>query len=841
MSMTSKVSVPGYREKRGGLSPSKGSSLRGLFLAVLSSFLVASSFAQNTTMEVVDGVASTAPVDQITRLTSSSNVFTVNITNGTPVTGVGQYWFFFGTLFGAADVLETQKYSTVKDKTQYKHQFDDLPTNGGRLYVRLHWTDLTGGVSVIKWIDVVFLTANQHYIYSPAPGATIGAQDVDGCKAPPSVTFKWRTVQAIGYASGWLYVGTTPGGRDIANSGVLSAGLREWTVNNLPTNGNPVYVRLWWKTANNSAWFFADYVYQTQKIPTIVSPTPGGSMPGTTGSVAVNSFGDKVQFYWLYGGTAANPTEYMSNGIEVPAAERGTQVNLVPFQNLPDDGSTVILTLWWRLEGEGPDKWKCRQFTYTASTGPTITAPVSGGNTPDKLPVNLTGDGNQQVTWATNGTDVKIQKIELREAPDGAPVFATGNLAADVRMANIPNAKFTTDGRAYYIVLVYWVESGVGQELFKKEVVAAYQAKSVPYLTAPTSIAKCFTASLGNEVKLEWVDGGISPTPLGYWVYVGKTQGGAEYRNSGQLGAAVASLDINNLPTDGSTLWVRLWWLEEIKVTNTGTPAPGAGETVETTKRVWRARDFAFTNPSCPEITTPGYGGTIVGQQSVIQINLRGVAVDGLWVTVSPTAPSGGDAKNPNPGPASIDNTNLLAPTQLSPTIRNLPIDNSFVYVTLWWLVTNNQVSSWKYRTFRYVSSDDVPTPSLKTPNPAKPNEVNATNLTFVWNANNTVVFGWWLYVANTAANGGGADGRNVANSNFIAPGEIGADVSFAVTGLPNGTFYVTLWWLDAGLNWNKVQYTFSNQAGGGGGGGGGGVPFPDGGGTDNNGNDNGA
>lgn len=163
--------------------------------------------------------------------------------------------------------------------------------------------------------------------------------------------------------------------------------------------------------------------------------------------------------------------------------------------------------------------------------------------------------------------------------------------------------------------------------------------------------------------------------------------------------------------------------------------------------------------------------------------------------------------------------------------------------MTLWWLVTNNQVSTWKFRTFCYLSSDNVPTPKLLVPDPAKPDEVNATNLEFVWNANNTVVFGWWLYVANTdTTKGGGAGGFNIFNSGFIQPGEIGVDVKQQVNGLPCGTFYVTLWWLDASLQWNRLDFTFTNKAGcGGGGGGGGGVPFPNGGGTDDTGNNNGA
>ena len=47
-------------------------------------------------------------------------------------------------------------------------------------------------------------------------------------------------------------------------------------------------------------------------------------------------------------------------------------------------------------------------------------------------------------------------------------------------------------------------------------------------------------------------------TFLEYWMYVGTSVGATDIYNSGSLGTAT-STTVNGLPTDGSTVYVRLW------------------------------------------------------------------------------------------------------------------------------------------------------------------------------------------------------------------------------------------------------------------------------------------
>jgi hypothetical protein len=860
MNMTLKASVPGSRERRGGLNSVKGSSLRGLFVMALSGLFAVSALAQELTGPATVKPLGTPDAD-ITRLNSKVAKFTWNrgdLTNGNLVSSQ----IDFGTLAAAADLGTSGVIPKVNDKGTYDFTVSDLPTDGRTVYVRLRWIEVMDGIQVNKAADYVYKAANTHYISSPTPGSALTLRDVDGCLAPPTATFDWEVVAALGQPSRWwFYLGTVADPDKFYNSGQLTPDTRSQTSTNIPTTGEPIIATLWFDSLEAgdqvTNWQSNIFTYTTPTLPAISSPSSGGKLPGTSGTLVLDPNGLDVQYWWVYAGSAAQQFQYHSQGQEVPAADRGTTASLESFQNFPDDGSAVFVTLFWRLTGEGPEKWKCREFTYTGSTGPVITAPIKGGDNRQKLPADLTSPTNNQlVTWDDKGTAAQQWQVVLNDTgtatDDG--IWKSGLLGAAVREVSIPNSKFTTDGRQVYIVLRYWVGGGLAENLFSGSTYCAFETQKVPYLTGPGGIDKSYTLGLGNEVTFTWVSGNY-PSVQGYWLYVGKTQGSREYHNTGAQGADALSATLTNLPTDGETIWVRLWWLVE-ETTNTSTTTDldldssvDASETIQTTTRVWEKRDFAFTNPKCPEITSPGYGSTIVGTQRDTVIERYGVAVDGHWVTVSSQAPSGGDAKNPNPGTADIDNSNLLPADTAGFRVRNLPIDGEKVYVTLWWLKSNATVADWNFRTYAYTSSETVPVPKLRAPvgffaaSPAgdgtDANKIKTADYNFLWEINSTVAFGWWLYVADNqaAGKGGQPGGSNLHNSGFLQPGV----QSQSVTGLPSGNVYVRLWYLDEFTQWLSLDYTLFNDtaAAGGGGGGGGGVSGPSGE-TDGNGNNNG-
>ena len=815
MSMTSKANAHGYRERRGGLNPSRGSSLRGLLALALSGLFAASAFAANLTgpgnvTPARQPDNTPTPDDEIPRLTTKNVKFTWNrgsLNNGNQV----NFELLVGTREAFGDITKSDVINAVKDKANYDTTLI-LPTNGSKLYVRLIYRlKVAGGAVVARSKDYVYFAANKHYVASPVPTSALMLQDIDGCKAAPETTFRWEVVAAQGEPDRWwFYLGNAADSDAFYNSGQISKDQRSTTVRNIPTKGEPVIATLWWEKGDGDNWKKNEYPYSTPTLPAISSPMPGSRLSGTSGSFVLDPNGLAVQYWWLYVGTERQKFDLYSNGQEIPAEDRGT-TSMASFDNFPDDGSDVFATLWWRFEGEGPAMWKCREFSYRASTGPAITAPASDV----KLPEDLAEPGNSQtVMWDDKGTRAVKWQLVLNESgdPNDDGVWKSGDLGADVREATIPNSKFTTDGRTVYVVLRYWV--GRADNVFTGSVVGAFATRKVPYLTAPSSIVKDFTSSLGNEANFGWASGNFDGL-LGYWLYVGKSQGSREYHNSSDLSPEVLSRSLDNLPTDGQPLWVRLWWLvEETTTVTEGDNDPGGGDQiVETTTKTWLKRDFQFTNPLYPEITEPFYGTTIAGTQKNITLELRGTEVLTTWVTVSSEAPDGSqDPKQPVPSEnEDIDNSgNLPVDAQLY-RMRNLPTNGGPIYVTLWWLKDTNQVTNFEFRTFKYISAESVPVPSLLTPDPTKPDEVNSADLLFTWMPNDTVASGWWLYVSDNrgAGKGGGPGGTNVANSGFLSA----ETTEFQVNGLPYGTFHVRLWYLE-GTTWRWIDYAFSNQAG---------------------------
>jgi fibronectin type III domain protein len=99
---------------------------------------------------------------------------------------------------------------------------------------------------------------------TPAPGTTLTGS---------TVTFRWTAGTNV--PSYQLTVGTTPGGGELFDQ--VLPGLSV-SVTGLPTNGSPVYVRLW--SLVGSLWFFRDYTYTAATQGPTVTVSPATVNPG---------------------------------------------------------------------------------------------------------------------------------------------------------------------------------------------------------------------------------------------------------------------------------------------------------------------------------------------------------------------------------------------------------------------------------------------------------------------------------------------------------------------------------------------------------------------------------
>jgi hypothetical protein len=213
---------------------------------------------------------------------------------------------------------------------------------------------------------------------------------------------------------------------------------------------------------------------------------------------------------------------------------------------------------------------------------------------------------------------------------------------------------------------------------------------------------------------------------------------------------------VNGLPTDGSTVYVKLWTL-----------LGGA----------WQFNDYTYKaaggNTKAAIVSPVPGSGTGGASVTFTWSAVSGAVV--YWLNVG-TAAGGFNLYNQSEG---------LATSQ---TVTGLPTDGSTIYVRLW---TGN-TSGYQYNDYTYKASGGA-TAALTAPAPSS--VLTGSSVTFTWGAAAGAT-SYWLDVGTVAG-----------GFNLYTQGE-GLLTSQTVTGLPTGgsTIYVRLW---TALN-GQWQYTDS-------------------------------
>jgi hypothetical protein len=358
------------------------------------------------------------------------------------------------------------------------------------------------------------LTSAKAQITAPAPGSTLTSS---------TVTFSWSS--GSGVSQYWLEVGTTLGGTQIYSQSQGTG--RSATVAGLPTNGTPVYVRLWSRI--DGSWQYNDYTYKASGSATIraqiTSPAPGATLPSSTVTFGWSP-GIGVTEYWLDVGTSAGGTQLYS---------RSEGANLsVTVSGLPTNGSTVFVRLWSRIAGA----WQFNDYAYTATIGPTepeIISPAPGST--------LSGS---TVTFVWNtGSGVTEYWLDVGTSPGGNQIYTkTQSTNLSVTVSGVPvngGAIFVRlwsriSGDWYFNDYTYTAASGVG---------------SVKAAITNPSPGSTLTSS---TVTFFWNTGaGVSE----YWLEIGTNLGG--YQLYSRSHGTNLSATVSGLPVNGSTLYVRLW------------------------------------------------------------------------------------------------------------------------------------------------------------------------------------------------------------------------------------------------------------------------------------------
>jgi hypothetical protein len=258
-------------------------------------------------------------------LTSASTTFTWNA-----ATGATSYYLWVGTTPGGYDLANQGPFSGTSATA-------NLPTNGATIYVRL-WT----------WINGTPFHNDYTYIEASVAAAAITSPAPSSTLTSASTTFTWSA--ATGASSYYLWVGTTPGGYDLANMGPFSG---TSATANLPTSGTTIYVRLW--TWINGTPLHNDYTYTEASVAAaaITSPSPNSTLTSASTTFTWNT-ATGASSYYLWVGTTPGGYDLANMG---PFS--GTSATVT----LPTNGTTIYVRLWPWINGGATQLHN--DYTYT--------------------------------------------------------------------------------------------------------------------------------------------------------------------------------------------------------------------------------------------------------------------------------------------------------------------------------------------------------------------------------------------------------------------------------------------------------------------------------------------
>ena len=302
---------------------------------------------------------------------------------------------------------------------------------------------------------------------------------------------------------------------------------------------------------------------------------------------------------------------------------------------------------------------------------PTINSPASG---------SVLSGSTVTFSWSGNGTPVQDWWLHIGSSKGAFNLADTGSLPASTKSKSISG--LPTNGSAVWARLWYRPTSGGW-----KFVDAQYTAKSSsggggggggngPAILSPSTASPL----PGSSVTFSWAPNG---TPvLNWWLHIGSSKGAFNLADTGSLPASIKSKSISGLPTNGSTVWARLWH--------------------RTVSNGWKFVDVQYTasggssgngggGGNGPAILSPSTASPLPGSSATFSWTANGAGVGGWWLYV-------GTSK----GTKNILDTGSLASGVLSRTVSGLPTNGGAVWVRLWWFIGSG---SWQFLDVQYTAA----------------------------------------------------------------------------------------------------------------------------------------
>jgi hypothetical protein len=313
------------------------------------------------------------------------------------------YYLYIGTAPRIRDVVNTG------DIPAPSYVADRLPAS--KTLHATFWAKVDG-----KWIGTGSVSFTTSDVEAPSALAELLTPGPEYEAIPRTLTFTWKP--ADGATAYYLYVGNSPGTRDVGNSGETTA--TSFRVSNMPLD-KPVYVRLWTKLSGT--WRYRDYRYLVLGNATALTRPVGGD---TKTDPATHFEWHRlygITCYYLYVGSAPGKKDIINSG----------ETQKTSWPNTPLAGGT---TYYVRLHTKTAGTWYSRDYTIRTDDISLLTSPkdMQGRVDPatgftwmpvvDAQKYYLYVGSTPGARDVVNGGETTQLKLASRALPGGVPLYA---------------------------------------------------------------------------------------------------------------------------------------------------------------------------------------------------------------------------------------------------------------------------------------------------------------------------------------------------------------------------------------------------------------------------------
>ncbi len=337
--------------------------------------------------------------------------------------------------------------------------------------------------------------------------------------------------------------------------------------------------------------------------------------------------------------------------------------------------------------------------TNAVQANPALTVPADGAKF----------SGNSLTfEWNANGADISAYALTVGSTAGGSDLHDSGELSASTLSDTV-----TGIGGVSTLHIRLWTRSGDGLWTFRQSTAVAGTGAVAPAIFSPED-GSIFDS---DTVELNWRSNGTALTR--YWLYAGSSNGARDYLSRSMDLATTYTL--TGLPTDGSDVYIRLWYYSGgWRYTDHRYNATG-GSTGQTTV-------------TGPELLEPVPNSILKRSEVTFKWRDNTSNPENYWMYIGTTA-----------GSANIHSSGGLG-TVNEYTFSSIPLDSDVLYVRLWHYTSAN---GWLFTDYSYTSTLYGGS-QIISPEPGS--LIDSADQEFEWVANGEAVQDYQLLLGSSEA-----------------------------------------------------------------------------------------